>query len=75
MVVSVSLRFLYPFLYSACISPIQDLSSPTPLLCDLPLLWPVLHNIAAFVLALYPTNEKQHVAFGLLSLANLNNVL
>jgi hypothetical protein len=37
---------------------------------DLPLVWPVFHNIAACVLGLYPTNERERVAFDLLSLAN-----
>jgi hypothetical protein len=36
---------------------------------DLPLVWPVFHNIATFVLCLYATNEREHVTFGLLSLS------
>jgi hypothetical protein len=39
------------------------------LMCDFPLVWPVFHNIAEFVLGLYSTYERKHVAFGLLNLA------
>jgi hypothetical protein len=31
---------------------------PTPLICDLPLVWSVFHYIAVFVLGLYSTCEK-----------------
>jgi hypothetical protein len=34
---------------------------------DLPLVWPVLHNIAVFILGFYFTNERKHVAFHLLN--------
>jgi hypothetical protein len=38
-------------------------------MCDPPhLVWPVFPHIAAFVLGLYSTFEKENVAFGLLSL-------
>jgi hypothetical protein len=63
LVPSVSLRFLYSFLYSGYINPSQVLSCPTLLLYDLPLVWPVFHNIATFVLGLCSTNEREHVAF------------
>jgi hypothetical protein len=43
---------------------------PYPSLCDFPLLWPVFHSIAIFVLGLYSTYERKHMAFGLLNLAN-----
>jgi hypothetical protein len=39
-------------------------------LCDLPLVWPVFHNVAAFVSGLYSTWKREHVIFDLLSLAN-----
>jgi hypothetical protein len=42
---------------------------PTPSMHDLPSVWPVFHNIAAFVLGLYSTYEREHVAFGLLNQA------
>jgi hypothetical protein len=35
---------------------------------DLPLVWPVFPNIAAFVLGLYSMYETEHAAFGLLIL-------
>jgi hypothetical protein len=41
-----------------------------PLICDLPLTWPVFHNTAVFVLGPYYTYERKHAAFGLLHLAN-----
>jgi hypothetical protein len=44
---------------------------PTPPVCYIPLVWPLLHNSAVFVLGLYSTYGTEHVAFGLLSLANL----
>jgi hypothetical protein len=44
--------------------------SPTPPVHDLPLVQPVFHQIAVFVLGLYATYEREHVTFGLLSLAN-----
>jgi hypothetical protein len=68
MVVSVSLGFLYSFLYSEYMNPIQVLSFPTHLMCDLPLVWPVFHNIDTFMLGLYSTNQREKEAFGLLSL-------
>jgi hypothetical protein len=40
------------------------------LVCDLPLVWPIFHKIAVFVLGLYYTYESKHVAFGFLNLAN-----
>jgi hypothetical protein len=70
MVVTVSLRLLYSFLFSVHINPIQVHSFPTPLTHEPPLVWPVFHNIAASVLGLYATNEGEHAAFGFLSLAN-----
>jgi hypothetical protein len=42
----------------------------TTFIYDLFLVWPVFHNIAVFILGLYSTFEKEHAAFGLLSLAN-----
>jgi hypothetical protein len=65
MVVSVSLRFLYSFLHREYINHIQGFSFPTSLMRDLPLVWPVFHNIAVFVLGLYSTYEREHAAFGL----------
>jgi hypothetical protein len=43
---------------------------PPSLICDLPLTWPVFHNIAVFVLGLYSTYKRKDVTVGLLSLAN-----
>jgi hypothetical protein len=66
------LRFLNSFLYTVYINIVQVLSFfyTTPPICDLPLVWLVFCNIASFVLGLYSTCEREHVAFGLLSLAN-----
>jgi hypothetical protein len=70
MVVSSSLRFPYSFLYSEYNDPIHVLGFCTPFVCDVPIVWAVFHNIDTFVLALYSTNEREHMTFGLLSLAN-----
>jgi hypothetical protein len=56
--ISTIFKFLVSFFY------------PTPLVHDLPLVCPVFHIIAAFVLGLYSTYDREHVSFGLLSLAN-----
>jgi hypothetical protein len=63
MVVSVSLRFLSSFFYTEYINHIQLLSFPT-LVCDLPLMSSVFHNIATFVLGLYSTNLTEHAFAG-----------
>jgi hypothetical protein len=55
MVAPTSLRFLYSFLYSEHINHIQIfgvLPFPYPSCGNLPLVWPMSHNIAAFVLGL-----------------------
>jgi hypothetical protein len=39
---------------------------PPSLVCDLPLVWPVFHDIAAFVLGLYSTYERENMWFSLL---------
>jgi hypothetical protein len=73
MVAPDSLKFLYSFLYCEHIKLIQIfgfLPLPIPLLHSLSLVWPVSHNIAAFVLGLESAYEGEHEAFGLLSLAN-----
>jgi hypothetical protein len=44
--------------------------APIPPLHNIPLVWPMSHNITAFVLGLQSTYEGEHVTFGLLSLAN-----
>jgi hypothetical protein len=54
MIVSAGLRFLYSFLFREFL---VSFFYPTP-----PLVWSVFHNIAAFVLGLYPTYEKEHAA-------------
>jgi hypothetical protein len=56
MVVSAGLRFLYSFLYMEYINHIQVFSFlllPYPSCAWSPIVWPVLHNIATFVLGLY----------------------
>jgi hypothetical protein len=70
MVVSVSLRFIYSFLNSGYINPVQILSLSTPFMHELPLVWPAFYDIATFVLDLYSKNESEHAAFGLLTLVN-----
>jgi hypothetical protein len=45
-------------------------SYSTPPVRDFPVVWTVFHNIAAFVLGVYSTYEREHAAFGFLSLAN-----
>jgi hypothetical protein len=73
MVVSTSLRILYSFLDRKYINSIHLLSFlPLPYSSHM---WPPLsmtcfHNIAAFVLGLYSTNEREHMAFGFLNLTN-----
>jgi hypothetical protein len=42
---------------------------PPQLVCDIPLAWQVIHNIAVFVLGLCFRDERKHVAFALLNLA------
>jgi hypothetical protein len=53
------------------------LSNPVPSIYVLPLLLPKSYNIAAFALDLKTAYERDHMVFGLLSLANLaqNEVL
>jgi hypothetical protein len=73
VVFSTDLKILYSFLYEEYINHIHLLKF---LLLLSPFrVWPSLsmtsyHNIAAFVLRLYSTVERKHVAFGFLSLAN-----
>jgi hypothetical protein len=43
---------------------------PTPFICDPPLVCTVFHSITAFVLGQFSTYEREHVPFGLLTLAN-----
>jgi hypothetical protein len=68
---------LYSILYREYINIFISLVSffyPPPIICEPPLAWPVFHNIAAFVLSLYSTYEREHATFGLLSLANFTKV-
>jgi hypothetical protein len=45
---------------------------PTPPMCDLPLVCPVFHNIAVFILGLYSTYEREQES-SLLDIATLGN--
>jgi hypothetical protein len=64
MVVSISLRILYLFLHREYINlfTLTSFFYPPLLMCDLPLVGPVFHNIATFVLGLYSTYERKHAA-------------
>jgi hypothetical protein len=57
-------------LHTEYMNHIQVLSFSTPPMHDLPLVWQIFHDIAVLVLGLYVTYEREHAAFGLLSLAN-----
>jgi hypothetical protein len=70
MVILIGLEILYSFLYINHFAFLISSFYPSSLICDLPLVWPVFHNIAVSVLGLYSTYETEHVAFGLLSLDN-----
>jgi hypothetical protein len=76
MVISTGLKILYSFLYREYINHIHLLNffllASLSLIFALPLVWLVFHNISAFVLGLYSTYERKHVAFGVLDLANFN---
>jgi hypothetical protein len=58
--------------YTEYTNHIQVLSFLTPPVHDLPLVWPMFHNIAAFLWGLYFTYERQHMAsFGLLIMVTI----
>jgi hypothetical protein len=64
MVILTGLKILYSFLYRKYINRIHFnffFHPPSPV-SDVPLAWPVFHNIAACVLGLYSTYERKHVA-------------
>jgi hypothetical protein len=75
MVISTDLNILHSFWYKKYIKHVHFLNFlilPSPLICDLPLVWHVFHNIVVFTLGLYATYERKHVAFGFLNLANIS---
>jgi hypothetical protein len=71
---NISYLNLYSFLYREYVNHIQLLSFlllPCLSIHDLSLVWPVFHDIAAFVLGLYSTYDGEHAALDLLSIANI----
>jgi hypothetical protein len=69
-VVLAGLKILYSFCVESTSTIFTFLTSffyLPPLICDLPLAWPVFHNIAVFILGLY---IRKHAAFDLRNLAN-----
>jgi hypothetical protein len=62
MVISTGLKILYLLLQRKSISHVHLLNFlllPPSLICDLPLVRPVFHSIAVFVLGLYSTYERK----------------
>jgi hypothetical protein len=67
MVTLANLRFLYSFMYSKHIYHIHVLGLlllPFPSHVCLPLVWPMSHNIAVFVLGLQSAYKGEHEALG-----------